>query len=319
MQLLKNLREQRLAVRLSPRVRTVCRYIRQAVAQPNRQQDPWGGSPWAVVADGARNLGCHSGIHAYFLPAVKNVNSDVAYTYIRKRILNGEFRPGQPLMTKELALEIGVSRTPVRDALRQLEADGLVIIRAHMGASVKAMTLKEYREMCGLRLALESYAAGLAAENRTAEELQEMKQALEPMRELTGRLVAGSKRDQALIDEMRRHDVRFHIAVITAAKSELLKKEVLRLHIVSRVVAGPSPNTGKPDPDKAADNAHRLEVQEYHDQIYHAIERGDAAAAKAVMERHIQDIVDTNVRLLARREQSYASRELTEEELSYTT
>jgi DNA-binding GntR family transcriptional regulator len=63
---------------------------------------------------------------------MKHVNSDVAYDFIRKRILNGEFSPGHALMTKELSAEIGVSRTPIRDALRQLEADGLVTIRPHL-------------------------------------------------------------------------------------------------------------------------------------------------------------------------------------------
>src|SRR5215204_2878566 len=116
---------------------------------------------------------------------MKNVNSDIAYAYIRKHILSGQFRPGQALMTNDLSAEIGVSRTPVRDALRQLEADGLVIIKPHLGASVKTMGFREYREMCGLRLALETYAAGLAAENRTSDELHELELALDAMRGLT--------------------------------------------------------------------------------------------------------------------------------------
>jgi DNA-binding GntR family transcriptional regulator len=68
---------------------------------------------------------------------MKNVNSDIAYDFLRKRILNGEYPPGRALMTEVLSDEIGVSRTPVRDALRKLEADGLVSIRARLGASVK--------------------------------------------------------------------------------------------------------------------------------------------------------------------------------------
>lgn len=249
---------------------------------------------------------------------MKSVNSDIAYTYIRKQILSGAYRPGQPLMTKDLSAEIGVSRTPVRDALRQLEADGLVIIRAHLGASVKTMTFKEYREMCGLRLALESYAAGLAAENRTADELWELKEALEAMRQLTARANAAATRDMPTIEELRREDVRFHIGIISAAKSDLLKKEVLRLHIVSRVVSGPAPESGQPFLDKAEADAHRTAVQESHDEIYAAIEGGNAPAAKAAMERHIQDIIDRNIRMMARAEHASAARQLSEEELAYT-
>lgn len=250
---------------------------------------------------------------------MKNVNSDIAYEHIRKRILNGTYRSGQPLMTKDLAAEIGVSRTPVRDALRQLEADGLVVIRAHLGASVKTMTFQEFKEMCGLRLALESYAAGLAAENRTTDELREMQLAVEAMRQFTNRHLALPQKDQATIDELKREDVRFHITIIGAAKNELLKKEVLRLHIISRVVTTKVVSTdGILANDKTLDDAHRREVQTHHDEIYRAIEAGDVAKAKNWMERHIQDLVDTQIQIMARAENRSVTRELTEEELHYT-
>ncbi|MBL9208516.1 MAG: GntR family transcriptional regulator [Opitutaceae bacterium] len=249
---------------------------------------------------------------------MKSVNSDIAYTHIRKHILSGHYRPGQPLMTKELSAEIGVSRTPVRDALRQLEADGLVIIRARLGASVKTMDFREFREICGLRLALETYAAGLAAENRTVDELREMKQALEAMRLWTDRAVKSPVKDLAAVRELRSEDVRFHIAIISAAKSELLKKEVLRLHIVSRVVSGPTPTSDKPLLEKEQEDIHRQEVQVSHDAIYRAIEKGDVPAAKAAMEHHIQDIIDTNMRMMARAEHVSVTRRLSEEELSYS-
>jgi DNA-binding GntR family transcriptional regulator len=250
---------------------------------------------------------------------MKNVNSDLAYTYIRKRILNGSFRPGQPLMTNELSAEIGVSRTPVRDALRQLETDGLVSIRARLGASVKAMDVGEYREACGLRLALESYASGLAAQYRTTEELREIGLALASMRRLSDQIISSATEDRALIDELIREDVRFHIGIISAAKSNMLKKEVLRLHIVNRVVSGPGPRPRNIKPrDKAENDAHRKDTQASHEEIFKAIERSDASAAKGAMERHIQDIIDSNIRLLAQEEGGGNMRELTEEELSYT-
>lgn len=250
---------------------------------------------------------------------MKNVNSDVAYAYIRKHILNGTYRPGQALMTNDLSAEIGVSRTPVRDALRQLEADGLVIIRAHRGASVKSMEFKEYREMCGLRLALETHAASEAAVTRTSDELREMKHALEAMRVLTGSLADAAADDKSTIEQLRREDVRFHIGIISAAKNELLKKEVLRLHIISRVVAGPAPGTGSSAAEKPAKDVHRNEVQASHDEIYQAIERGDALAAASAMRRHIQDIIDVNMRAMAGGKPVAVARELSEEELSYTT
>lgn len=245
------------------------------------------------------------------------VNSDIAYTFIRKKILDGVYRTGQPLMAKELAQEIGVSRTPVRDALRRLEVDGLVTVRTRLGASVKTMSIDEYREMCGMRLALESYAAGQAAETRTPEELREMKYALESMRELTENLTRLKVDDQEVLEQLRRADVRFHIGIISAAKSELLKKEVLRLHLVSRVVSGPAPEARLPT-EKPERDRHRKEVQSMHDDIYNAIEAGDPMAAKIATERHIQDIINANIRAMVGQAPVPVARELSEEELSYT-
>ncbi len=97
-----------------------------------------------------------------------------------------------------MANEIQVSRTPVRDALRKLETDGLVTINSHLGASVKKMDLKEFREMCDLRLALESHAAGLAAINHTEADLGEIQYALEDDAPISGTNHRGRSRTAAV-------------------------------------------------------------------------------------------------------------------------
>ncbi len=246
---------------------------------------------------------------------MRSVNSDVAYEFIRKRILNGEYPPGHALMTELLAKDIKVSRTPVRDALRKLETDGLVAIRAHVGASVKKMELKEFREMCDLRLALESHAAGLAAVNHSERDLHEVEFALEAMRRLTDQHCA-SVTEQPWLNEIAREDVRFHIAIMSAAKNDLIKKEILRLHLLNRVVQGPAktpPGTmSKPESD-----ARRRAVLVMHENIYGAIARSDATAAKREMEFHLQELIDHNLRIMARAESGVAVRELTTEELAY--
>ena len=246
---------------------------------------------------------------------MKSVNTDVAYNHIRKRILSGEYPPGHPLMTELLANEIKVSRTPVRDALRKLETDGLVTIQAHLGASVKKMQLKEFREMCDLRLALESHAAGLAALNRTDADLSEIQFALEAMRRLTGE-IASAPDELPLISELVREDVRFHIAVMTAAKNELMKKEILRLHLLNRVVSG-SGGGHKVSVKKSESDARRRTVLEKHNDIYMAIQRSDPAVAKREMEFHLQELIDHNLRLMSRAENGVIARELTPEELAY--
>ncbi len=248
---------------------------------------------------------------------MKNVNSDVAYDFIRKGILAGEFSPGHPLMTNELAKVIGVSRTPVRDALRQLEADGLVVIRPRVGASVRTMDLSEFRQICGVRLALESYAAGLAAENRSEAELVEMRLALENMRRLTEKIV-GVENEQPLLTELVREDVRFHVALMTAAKNDLMKKEILRLHLINRVVSAPMPSEANARLEKSERDQRRRAVLSEHQAIFDAVVQGESQLAKAAMERHIQDIIDHSILMMGQAANAMVTRELTEEELSYT-
>ena len=248
---------------------------------------------------------------------MKNVNSDIAYDYLRKRILNGEYLPGQALMTNVLATEIKVSRTPIRDALRQLEADGLVTIQPRLGASVKTMDMKDFGESCELRLALETHAAGLAARNHADVDLQEIKLALEEMRRITAELIEGGAAGK-LIPRLVREDVRFHLAIITATKNELIKKEILRLHLINRVVSS-LPGGARPSPRASGtdDLSHRSAVLKNHEEIYEAIAAGDAAAAKRSMEEHIQDIIDRSVRQLARANAEVMTRAMSDEEAIY--
>jgi DNA-binding GntR family transcriptional regulator len=249
---------------------------------------------------------------------MKRVNSDLAYDHIRKKILSGEYPPGYSLMTEVLSAEIGVSRTPVRDALRKLETDGLVVIQPRLGASVKKMYLKEFRELCELRLALEVQTAGLAASNRSEAELHEIEYALDAMRRLTVEINA-SKQEYPLMNELVREDVRFHIAIMTAAKNELMKKEILRLHLIHRV-ASPGPGAGNVTPEaKAERDLHRNRVLEAHEQIFMAIKKGDPAASRLAMDRHIQSLIDIVMRTMARTESGLLARELTPEELIYST
>jgi DNA-binding GntR family transcriptional regulator len=216
-----------------------------------------------------------------------------------------------------LSGEIGVSRTPVREALHRLMADGLVSIRARLGASVKKMDEKEFREMCDLRLALEGHASGLAALNHSQADLREMRVALEAMRELTETINA-QPTEQPLIDQLVKEDVRFHIAIITAAKNDLMKSEILRLHLVNRIVFGRiASSEGRPTSAaaKADRDENRRKVLISHDEIYEAISRGDPAAAKVAMERHIQDIIDKSLKVMVHA--GGPTRELTDEELVY--
>ncbi len=247
---------------------------------------------------------------------MKKVNSDVAYDYIRKKIVSGEYPPGSSLMTEALSADIKVSRTPVREALHKLKAEGLVSISPRLGASVKKMDVKEFREMCELRLALEGHAAGLAALNHNQADLREIHFALEGMRDLTAKIIAG-KDETPFINDLLREDVRFHIAIMTAANNDLMKSEILRLNMVNRLMLGPTPRKRDAATSKGESDENRRKVLAGHEEIYDAIARSDSRAAKEAMERHIQDIIDKTMRLIAEAG-TILPRQLSEEELAYS-
>lgn len=244
---------------------------------------------------------------------MKDINSDIAYKHIRKGILDRKYPSGSPLVTEDLAKEIGVSRTPVRDALRQLETDGLVSIRPKRGAQVKRVEQDEFREICELRLALETYAAGQAARNRTLVELQKMRTCLIKMQEYTDQLSASDKESQDVLEKLQIEDIHFHVAIINSAKNRLLKKEVMRLNVINRVIANPIPAAFYRDLEMGKSRV--AAIQKSHDAIYHAIERKDVYVARIAMEEHIQEVIDNLI--MAQVATSSDERILSEDEQRY--
>lgn len=97
---------------------------------------------------------------------------------LRQMILARQLTPGERLVQSELAQRFGVSRTPIREALRELVSDGLVTISPHKGASVAKFLLSDVEEVYAIRIALEGYAAHLAALQITEEELERLDQLL---------------------------------------------------------------------------------------------------------------------------------------------
>lgn len=250
----------------------------------------------------------------------KAVHSSVAYDYIRKAILNGEYQPGQPLLEAELAQKTGVSRTPVREALRQLESEGLITIRTNLGAVVKSMSMKEFREMSEVRQALESGAAGLAALHRSDADLKAIGTALDKMARAVEAIAKDTKESGALLKEIIREDIRFHLAILDAAGNDLLKKEILRLHLIKRVVSNLHPDMARIQPstsEKAKRDIRRGESLASHRKVYDAIYKGDALAAKSAMEQHIQEVIDLSLLAMARQKDPSPTRQPSEEELEY--
>lgn len=103
---------------------------------------------------------------------------EVVSEALRDAIMNGMLKPGERLMEIQLAEQLGVSRTPVREAIRRLELEGFVVMIPRRGTYVADLSIKDINDVFEVRMALDVLAAGLAAERITDEELEQMERLL---------------------------------------------------------------------------------------------------------------------------------------------
>lgn len=110
---------------------------------------------------------------------------DVVFHTLREAILKGELKPGERLMELQLASKLGVSRTPIREAIRMLEQEGLAVTIPRKGAEVAKMTEKDMEDVLQVREALDELAAAIACEQISKEELEELKNTMYEFEEST--------------------------------------------------------------------------------------------------------------------------------------
>ena len=194
---------------------------------------------------------------------------------LREAILSGEFGPGQRLRTASLAKRFGSSRTPVREALVQLEGEGLVDIEPRRGAVVRPFDAADLLDLYDVRALIEPYAARRAATRIEAP-------ALGRLRELSDLADARGAADDAAVDDQMAFNEEFHRIIVAAAGSP-------RLEAAMRAVAG------IPRVFRAAfwhDDAQRAQSLFCHRQIVHALERRQPRLAEAVMRMHIVGAIE---------------------------
>jgi DNA-binding GntR family transcriptional regulator len=197
--------------------------------------------------------------------------ADQVYDVLRERILRGELEGGSRVHQQNVSGELGVSRSPVREALARMAADGLVELLPNRGARVVDVTLDDIRTAYEARLAVEPLAARLAAQRRTDDDLKQMARAIVEQRR------AGNPR--TVYQCVRR----FHVAVVDAAANPLLSRFAsslwagrIGLHVLVRQVGHEA---------LAAD-------AEDHDAIVAAIRDGDGALAERALHDHIAGSLD---------------------------
>lgn len=138
---------------------------------------------------------------------------DVVFNTLRKAILRGELKPGERLMEIQLANKLGVSRTPIREAIRKLELEGLVLMIPRKGAEVAQITEKNMQDVLEVRKALEELSVQLACERITSEQVEEMKLAAEEFRKV---LKSGD------VTKIAEADVKFHDVIFAATNNQRL-------------------------------------------------------------------------------------------------
>ncbi|MBO3443945.1 MULTISPECIES: GntR family transcriptional regulator [Clostridia] len=194
---------------------------------------------------------------------------DVVFENLREAILEGKLKPGQRLMEVQLAEQLGVSRTPVREAIRKLELEGLVVMLPRKGAYVANMSLKDIIDVLEIRASLEGLAASLAAERINPDDIKKLEIIVKEFEELT---IASD------VDTLLKKDVEFHECIFKATNNKKLHQlinslweQVYRFRVTY-----------------ISDYDSSLSIVNEHKLILEAIKKGDNELAKKHAREHIE-------------------------------
>ena len=204
-------------------------------------------------------------------PGAAQAGRDRAYEVLRRRLVGGHFKPGQQLKEEPLAKELGLSRTPVRTALRRLVEDGLATDTAGQGVRVSEWSDWDVEETFQLRMLLEPYASSLAAERGGPELLD----ALEASNQAMAEGIAARPTDIGRIQAANRD---FHHALMEASGSPRLRGILVTM-------------IDMPIIKRSFYIYTREELEQslhHHRDLTHAIRAGDGELARQVMQLHLR-------------------------------
>lgn len=192
---------------------------------------------------------------------------------LREDILSGKYKEHEELKEVAIGEELGVSRTPVREAFRQLELEGLIQIVPNKGAYVTSITAKDVKDIYMIRSLLEGLCARLATEKITKEQMEEMEENI---------YLAEFHAQKGHMDQMAELDNRFHDILYEACDSKMLEHALKDYHqYVLRVRQKTLSNNTR---GRASNDEHR--------QIMEAIKAGDAAKAEQLANQHMINAYD---------------------------
>jgi len=213
----------------------------------------------------------------------------IAYRRLRQDLLTGRICLGQVISENATAKEIGISRTPVRHAIRQLASEGVVVPVPQVGAVVKVPRPEEVEEVFELRRLLECEAASLAAQRATADDVQSLRQGVRQyvlaVRAMIETMRSG---EHAMLDEchaeLMRSDMLFHWTIQRIAGNRQIARVVHHAHLQTRT------KIADLQPGIQWENVARklVRVCREHLRISNAVRRHDSDAARAAMSEHIR-------------------------------
>ena len=196
---------------------------------------------------------------------------EVVFEYLRNAILSGELKPGERLMEVTIAEQLGVSRTPVREAIRKLEKESFVIMIPRKGAYVADLTKNDILEVLEIRKELEGFAAALSAERMNDIEKEQLGRIVEDFNEC---LVSMDKK------RMIECDNEFHSFIFNASKNQRLINIIFDLHDQFQRFRLIYFN----------EFTNYQEIQVSHSKIFEAILNRDPKTARAEAESHVESI-----------------------------
>ncbi|WP_261130915.1 GntR family transcriptional regulator [Bacillus sp. Marseille-Q3570] len=150
------------------------------------------------------------------------------YNYIKDAIVLGKYEPGMRLTEEHLAKELQMSRTPIREAIKKLQADGL-IVPLKRGVSVRSFTKEDIRQIYDLRTLLEGYAASQAAIHRTEKDLEKMAEANELYKQAIDECVQSDIHSVKRVVEVNQQ---FHEAVVMASRNQHIHFHISKVVVV---------------------------------------------------------------------------------------
>ena len=213
-----------------PEIREIARQMLENGAEPAMMSGS-GPTVFGIVKDKEGEEECMSGhLEQIRLDSYKPLR-ELVCEHIREAIINGVFAPGERLMEIQMADEMGVSRTPVREAIRKLEMEGFVVMIPRRGTYVSNMSIKDINDVYEIRISLDTLAAGLAAERISDEELEELQRLLVKV----GNAI--EENDMAKVVEA---DIEFHDVLYKASRNERLRNIINNLREQITVIRGVS-------------------------------------------------------------------------------